>query len=51
MDWKPINERIITARITTKVRNITIAQAFAPTDSADITDENVFYIDGKYGNY
>jgi hypothetical protein len=36
MDWKPVNARIMTARFKTNVRNITILQAYAPTDSAEI---------------
>ena len=42
-DWKPISERIITARFKSKVRYITIVQAYAPTDSADLADKEKFY--------
>jgi exonuclease III len=43
MDWEPVNERIITARFKSKVRNITIVQAYAPTDSADLAEKERFY--------
>ncbi|MGL5406217.1 MAG: endonuclease/exonuclease/phosphatase family protein [Propionibacteriaceae bacterium] len=42
-DWKPINERIITARFKSRVRYISIVQAYAPTDSAELAVKEKFY--------
>jgi len=43
MDWKPISERIITARFKTKVRNITIVQCYAPTEEASEEEKEAYY--------
>jgi exonuclease III len=32
MEWSPISERIISARVKTKIRNLTIIQCYAPTE-------------------
>lgn len=31
LDWKPISERLMTARFKTRVRNVTVIQGYAPT--------------------
>lgn len=43
IEWNPVNERIITARVKTRARNISFVQCYAPTevDSADV--KNAFY--------
>jgi exonuclease III len=33
-EWNPVSERIITARIQTKLRKISIIQCYAPTENA-----------------
>ena len=35
IEWEPVSERIITARFTSKGRNITIIHCYAPTNSAE----------------
>ena len=41
--WKPINERIITARFQTKHAKVTIIQVHAPTNESDESVKNDFY--------
>ncbi|EYC22099.1 hypothetical protein Y032_0018g3711 [Ancylostoma ceylanicum] len=41
--WKPVNERIITARFLTGHIRITVIQVYAPTDNADDDIKNDFY--------
>lgn len=41
--WNPINERIITARITLNGNQITIIQCYAPTDIAELSEKESFY--------
>ncbi|XP_058447845.1 craniofacial development protein 2-like [Malaya genurostris] len=41
--WEPISERIIVARDRTRVRNLTIIQTYAPTDAADLQDNENLY--------
>ncbi|XP_073965211.1 uncharacterized protein [Choristoneura fumiferana] len=36
LEWKPVSERIITARFRSRVRNVTIVQCYAPTNAADL---------------
>lgn len=43
LDWKPVSERLITARFKSKVRNITVLQCYAPTEVAADEDKNAFY--------
>ncbi|KAI5729125.1 hypothetical protein M8J77_025799 [Diaphorina citri] len=43
MDWKPISERIIMARLRNKVRNITIIQCYAPTEETTDEEKDNFY--------
>ncbi|XP_073811664.1 uncharacterized protein [Musca autumnalis] len=43
-EWKPISERIITARFFTKIRKcLHIIQCYAPTEDAEPTLKNDFY--------
>uniref|UniRef100_A0A2C9LV99 Endonuclease/exonuclease/phosphatase domain-containing protein n=1 Tax=Biomphalaria glabrata TaxID=6526 RepID=A0A2C9LV99_BIOGL len=41
--WKPVSDRIITARLQTNQIKITIIQACAPTEDAEDTIKNNFY--------
>jgi hypothetical protein len=41
--WKPVNERIMLARFKTRVRPVTIVQAYASTDSAENSEKEKFY--------
>jgi len=41
--WKPVSERIITARLHTKHAKVTIVQVHAPTEVADIEEKERFY--------
>ena len=43
MEWEPISERIITARLKTKVKNVLVVQCYVPTEVAEITDNLDFY--------
>jgi hypothetical protein len=43
LEWNPISERIITAKIKTKFRNMSIVQCYAPTEDAEPTEKEVFY--------
>ena len=43
ISWKPISERLIVARFSSRVRNISIIQCYAPTDYASDTDKDDFY--------
>ncbi|KAI8439007.1 hypothetical protein MSG28_011306 [Choristoneura fumiferana] len=43
LEWKPVSERIITARFRSRVRNVTIVQCYAPTNAADLDVKEVFY--------
>jgi hypothetical protein len=44
LEWNTITERIITARIRTKLRKITIVQCCAPTESTELVEKEAFYI-------
>ena len=41
--WKPVNERIITARFATRHAKITVVQIYAPTESASGGEKDKFY--------
>jgi exonuclease III len=41
--WKPVSELIITVRINTKFREITVVQCYAPTEIAYFEEKEVFY--------
>jgi exonuclease III len=43
LEWNPITERIITARVETKFRKMSIVQCYAPTEDAEPTEKEVFY--------
>ena len=43
IEWEPVSERIITARFTSKGRNITIILCYAPTNSAEFEEKETFY--------
>uniref|UniRef100_A0A8D9ACT3 Craniofacial development protein 2 n=2 Tax=Cacopsylla melanoneura TaxID=428564 RepID=A0A8D9ACT3_9HEMI len=43
LDWKPISDRIITARLNSKVRKISIVVCYGPTEGADEAAKDRFY--------
>ncbi|KAI8122368.1 Craniofacial development protein 2 [Lucilia cuprina] len=43
MGWKPHSERIITARVRGRARNITFVQCYAPTDTSENSIKESFY--------
>lgn len=43
ISWKPINERIITARFQSRHAKVTIVQVYAPTEDSDETNKDTFY--------
>lgn len=43
MEWQPINERIITARFKSQLRNVTIIQCYAPTEVTQYAAKEAFY--------
>lgn len=43
MSWKPVSDRIITARFYSKYIKTTIIQTYAPTNEADDEVKNTFY--------
>ena len=43
LEWNPISERIITARIQTKLRNMSIVQCYAPTENVELDEKEAFY--------
>ena len=47
IDWKPISERIITARFYSKHVKMTIAHVYAPTDDAGESVKDEFYDENR----
>lgn len=45
LDWKPVNERIITARFSSYPKNVTIVQVYAPTNDANRVEESEEFYD------
>ena len=43
MEWKPVNERIITARFFSKYIKTSVIQVYAPTEDAEEEDKEDFY--------
>ncbi len=43
LEWHPVSDRIITARLQARVRNITIVQCYAPTEPSTLEDKEAFY--------
>ena len=43
MQWTPVNERIITARFHSRLRNISIVQVYASTEAAENEIKSAFY--------
>jgi hypothetical protein len=43
LEWNPISERIITARVETKFRKMSTVQCYAPTEDAEPSEKEVFY--------
>jgi len=43
LEWNPISERIITARIQTKLGKISIVQCYAPTENVELDEKEAFY--------
>jgi len=43
IDWKPINNRLMTARFRSRVRNITIINCYAPHEEKDEEEKIIFY--------
>ncbi|KAJ4426527.1 hypothetical protein ANN_27341 [Periplaneta americana] len=43
IDWHPVSKRIMTARSKAKIRNITIAQCYAPTENSELRKKIEFY--------
>ena len=43
MEWEPVDDRIITARINAKIQKITIIQCYAPMNNAEPYEKEEFY--------
>ena len=43
LEWNPVSERIITARIQTKIRKIYTVQCYAPTENTELAEKEAFY--------
>lgn len=43
IEWKPYSDRIITARLRTRARNLTCIQCYAPTEAAELSVKESFY--------
>ena len=43
LNWQPVSDRIISTRFSSKVRNITIIQFYAPTELTDDHEKDELY--------
>jgi len=43
LECNPVSERIITARIQTKLRKMSTVQCYAPTENAELDEKEAFY--------
>jgi hypothetical protein len=43
LEWNPVSERIIKARVKTKYRKMTIVQCYAPTEDGETVEKKSFY--------
>ena len=43
LEWNPVSEGIITARIQTKLRKISIVQCYAPAENLELVEKESFY--------
>ena len=43
LDWKPVTERVITARFFSKFVKMSVIQVYAPTNEATDEDKYSFY--------
>jgi exonuclease III len=43
LEWNPVSGRIITARIQTNLRKISIVRCYVPTESAELVEMEAFY--------
>jgi len=43
INWEPVSDRIITARLKTRFTNVTIIQVYAPTETAWDAEKDDFY--------
>ncbi|KAJ8400917.1 hypothetical protein AAFF_G00392710 [Aldrovandia affinis] len=41
--WRPVNERIITAKLYTRHAKVTIVQVYAPTEVTSEEEKEIFY--------
>jgi exonuclease III len=43
IEWTAVSERLIIARLNTRLRKLTIVQCYAPTNAATIEEKEAFY--------
>jgi hypothetical protein len=43
MEWKPISDRILTARFQAHIKNVTLIQCYAPTEATEKTKKEEYY--------
>ena len=44
LEWNPVSERIITVRIQTKLRKMSIVQCYAPMENTKLSEKEAFWI-------
>ena len=44
LEWKPINSRLIKARLTGRQNNLTLIQCYAPTNNSEDHLKDSFYL-------